>query len=102
MSPQDEQHDDQREDHREDPRDERPPPQQVTYRRRPQVVSFIVVGAIVGLVIGASLGFFGPASQSSSRGQDVVLLGAVGAVFGALIASVVYLVADWASMRRTR
>lgn len=94
MSHQDPQHDDQRA--------EPPSPQEVTYRRRPQMVSFLVLGAVVGLVAGASLGFFGPATQSSSRGQDVVLLGAIGAVFGALIASVVYLVADRASMRRPR
>lgn len=78
------------------------PPQQVTYRRRPRMVSFLVVGAIIGLVAGGSLGYFGPATQSSSLGQDVVLLGAMGAVFGALLAAIVYLVADRASMRRPR
>lgn len=81
---------------------ETPAPQQVTYRRRPQVVSFLVVGAIIGLVAGGSLGYFGPATQTSSTGQNVVLIGATGAAFGALIAAIVYLVADWASMRRPR
>lgn len=79
-----------------------PQPQPVTYRRRPQMVRFLVVGALIGLVAGGALGYFGPATQRSSVGQDVVLLGTMGAVFGALIAAVVYLVADWASMRRPR
>lgn len=79
---------------------ETPPPQQVAYRRRPQMVRFLVVGAVIGLVVGGAIGYFGPATQSSSLGQDAVLLGAVGAIFGALLAAIVYLVADWASMRR--
>lgn len=88
------------EDQQDDHRTEQPQP--VTYRRRPQLVGFLVVGAVLGLVVGGSVGFFGPATQGSSLGQDVVLLGALGAILGAFVAAVVYLVADWASMRRTR
>ncbi|QFG69633.1 hypothetical protein [Ornithinimicrobium pratense] len=80
--------------------DETPAPQQVTYRRRPQMWSFLVVGAIIGLVAGGALGYFGPETASRSLMQDVVLLSAVGAFFGALIAAIIYLVADRASMRR--
>lgn len=82
--------------------DQTPQPQQVAYRRRPQMVRFLVVGAVLGLLAGAALGYFGPATQRSSVGQDVVLLGAVGAIFGTLLSAIVYLVADWVSLRRTR
>lgn len=80
--------------------DETPAPQQVTYRRRPQMWSFLIVGALIGLVTGGVVGFLGPGSANRSLLQDVVLLGAVGAFFGALIAAVVYLVADRVSLRR--
>jgi phosphate/sulfate permease len=80
----------------------RPQPQQVTYRRRPQLVSFLVVGALVGLVAGGLVAYLGPATQSSSVMQDVVLLGAIAATLGALIAAIVYLVADRLSLRRQR
>lgn len=77
-------------------------PQQVSYRRRPKLVSFLVLGAVVGLVAGGLLGFLGPAAEGSSRMQDVVLLGALAAVFGGFIGSIVYLVADRASLRSRR
>lgn len=82
--------------------DQTPAPQQVTYRRRPQMWSFLITGAVIGLVVGGVVGFFGPETASRSTLQDIVLLGAVGAFFGALLAAIAYLLADRASMRGTR
>ncbi|WP_131105839.1 hypothetical protein [Ornithinimicrobium sufpigmenti] len=84
------------------PQDQTPAPQQVTYRRRPQMWSFLITGAVIGLVLGGAVGFFGPETASRSTLQDVVLLGAVGAFFAALAAAIAYLLADRASMRRPR
>ena len=53
--------------------DETPTPQQVTYRRRPQMVSFLVVGAIIGLVAGGSLGYFGPAWMIGTTIEHVLV-----------------------------
>lgn len=74
-------------------------PQQVPYRRRPDLKSFLVVGALIGLVAGVLLGWLGPSTATRSLGQEIVLLGAVGAFVGALLASVTYLIADARSLR---
>lgn len=76
-----------------------PGPQHLPVRRRPRLQSFLVLGALVGLVIGALLGYYGPDAPGSSQLQEVVLLGAIGAVLGGFLGSVVYLVADRMSLR---
>ena len=49
---------------------------------------------------GTVCGSLTHADSSAELPAVAVLLGAVGAIFGALLAAIVYLVADWASMRR--
>lgn len=71
----------------------------VPYRRRPQLQRFLGLGAVIGLVLGAVIGYLGPDAPNSSLLQEVILLGAIGAVFGGFLGSVVYLVADRASLR---
>lgn len=73
--------------------------EQVPYRRRPDLKNFLVVGALIGLVAGALLGWLGPSTASRSLGQEIVLLGAIGAIVGGFLASIAYLFADWRSMR---
>lgn len=72
----------------------------VTVRRRPRLLAFLVVGALVGAVAGGLLGYLGPQSPSSSLGQDVVLLAFVGALFFGLAGAIAYLVADRVSLSR--
>lgn len=74
--------------------------QHVPVRRRPQLLSFLVLGALVGLVLGAGLSYFGPEVPGSRPLQEIVLLGSIGAIFGGFLGSVVYLVADRLSLRK--
>lgn len=76
-----------------------PGPEHVPVRRRPDMVRFLVVGALVGYIIGSAVGWLGPDAPGSSALQEIVLLGSVGLVFGLLLAAVVYLVADRPSSR---
>ena len=76
-----------------------PGPQHLPVRRRPRLQRFLVLGALVGLVAGALLGYYGPDAPGSSQLQEVVLLGAIGALFGGFLGSVVYLLADRMSLR---
>ena len=76
-----------------------PGPRHVPVRRRPQLQSFLGLGAVVGLVLGGLIGYFGPDAPGSTLLQEVILLGAVGAIFGGFAGSIAYLVADRASLR---
>ena len=69
------------------------------YRRRPQLRSFLVVGALIGAVLGVLLAVLGPDVEGSSLAQQVVLLGAIGALLGGFLASIAYLVADRQTLR---
>lgn len=68
-------------------------------RRRPQLSRFVVAGGLLGVVLGALVGLLGPDAPNSSQGQEVVLLGAVGAVLGGFVASILYLLLDRRSLR---
>lgn len=82
---------------------EQPPsgsPRTLQVRRRPELSRFLIAGGLLGFVLGGLVGLLGPDAPASSRGQEVILLGATGAVFGAFLAAVVYLVLDRRSRRR--
>lgn len=71
----------------------------VPVRRRPDMVHFLVTGAVVGAVLGGILGYFGPDAPDASTTQEVILLAGTGAIFVTLIAAILYLVADRATRR---
>lgn len=79
-----------------------PEPHHLPVRRRPQLLSFLVVGALLGLVPGLLLGVSGSDVPGSSPLQVIIVLGALGAILGGFLGSVVYLVADRLSMRDER
>lgn len=76
-----------------------PGPQHLPVRRRPQLLSFLIVGALLGLVPGVLLGLSGPEVPGSSQLQVVIALATVGGLIGGFLGSVVYLVADRMSLR---
>lgn len=72
----------------------------LSVRRRPNLLRFLIIGGVVGFLAGAALGYFGPDVPTSNTTQEVILMGTIGLLVGAFLASVVYLLADRASMRR--
>ncbi|WP_298890630.1 hypothetical protein [uncultured Serinicoccus sp.] len=77
-----------------DPADPTDEPTRLPVRRRPRLSRFLVVGALIGFVVGAVTSLLGPDAPGSSAGQEVILLGATGAVFVGLAAAIVYLALD--------
>lgn len=69
-------------------------PGRVRVRRRPDLRRFLVVGTVLGVVVGGIYGYYSPDASSSTTGQEVVMMAAIGALLGLLLASVVYLLAD--------
>lgn len=78
----------------------RPGPEHYPFRRRPQLMRFLVLGGLVGLVAGFALAVFGPDAPDSSLLQEIILLGAIGLVFGGFFGSIVYLFADRQSLKK--
>jgi len=64
------------------------------------MVPFLVSGALIGLVIGVVVSITGPSSQVASPGQELVVMAGSGALVGGFIGAVVYLIAEWSSLRR--
>ncbi|MGB7423571.1 MAG: hypothetical protein WA903_01555 [Ornithinimicrobium sp.] len=69
-------------------------------RRGPRMVPFLVTGAILGAIVGIIVDLTGPSSQVASAGQEVIVLGGAGALVGATLGAIVYLIAEWNSLRR--
>lgn len=77
-----------------------PGPHHLPYRRRPQLRSFLGLGAVLGLILGGLVGYLGPDAPGSSALQELILLSAVGALLGGFLGAVAFLVADRLSMRK--
>ncbi len=69
-------------------------------RRGPRMVPFLITGAILGAIVGIIVDLTGPASRVASAGQEIIVLGGAGALVGATIGAIAYLIADWNSLRR--
>lgn len=63
--------------------------------RTPNFTRFLVVGAILGLAVGAVIGVVGPQAGNYSTNTAVGYLGALGAVLGLAVGGAVALVIDW-------
>jgi hypothetical protein len=61
-----------------------------TPRRSPKFGAFILTGAVIGFIIGSAIAYFGPATPSYTTSSGVgfigLLIAAVGALAGALLA----------------
>jgi H+/Cl- antiporter ClcA len=64
------------------------------------MVPFLVTGALIGMVIGVVLSLLGPSSQVASPGQELIVMAGSGALVGGFVGAVLYLIAEWSSLRR--
>lgn len=69
-------------------------------RRGPRMVPFLATGALIGAFVGVLLALSRPASQVASQGQEMIVLGGAGALVFGMLGAVVYLFAEWRSLRR--
>ncbi|MGB3829375.1 MAG: hypothetical protein WA962_11425 [Ornithinimicrobium sp.] len=69
-------------------------------RRGPRMVPFLVTGALLGAIVGIIVDLTGPSSQVASPGQEIIVLAGAGALVGATLGAVVYLIAEWNSLRK--
>lgn len=74
----------------------------MTIRRAPNVLAFLITGAILGAVGGFLFGLLGPESQYYTRGAIVGFFLVIGLVVGAGLGSVVSLIIDKISLKRSR
>ena len=74
----------------------------VTIRRAPNLIAFLITGAVLGAVGGVLLGLLGPESQYYTRGAIVGFFLVIGVIIGAGVGSVVSLIIDRISLKRSR
>ncbi|GAA4688466.1 MULTISPECIES: hypothetical protein [Kocuria] len=74
----------------------------MTIRRAPNLLAFLITGAILGAVGGFLFGLLGPESQYYTRGAIAGFFLVIGLVIGAGVGSVVSLIIDRVSLKRTR
>ena len=72
-----------------------------SYHRGPKMLPFLVTGALLGALVGVIVDVTGPASGVATASQELIVLGGAGALLGASLGAVVYLIAEWISLRRT-
>ncbi len=72
-----------------------------SHHRGPRMVPFLVTGALLGALVGILVDLIGPASGVATAGQELIVLGGAGALLGASVGAVAYLIAEWISLRRT-
>lgn len=71
-----------------------------TRHRGPRMVPFLLTGALIFALIGVVLAATGPTSGAASAGQEMIVLGGAGALVGGMVGAVLYLIAEWSSLRR--
>ena len=75
---------------------------EMTIRRAPNVLAFLITGMIAGAVAGFLFGLLGPESQYYTRGAVVGFFLVIGLLIGAGLGSVVSLIIDRFSFKRSR
>lgn len=76
--------------------------EEVRIRRAPNLIAFLIAGTALGAVGGVLLGLLGPESQYYTRGAIVGFFLVIGVIVGAGVGSVVSLIIDRISLRRSR
>lgn len=71
-----------------------------SHHRGPRMVPFLLTGAFLGALVGVIVDLVGPASGVATASQELIVLGGAGALLGASLAAVIYLIAEWISLRR--
>lgn len=74
----------------------------MTFRRAPNLLAFLITGAILGAVAGFLFGLLGPSSLYYTRGSIVGFFLVIGLIVGAGLGSVVSLIIDRISLKRRR
>lgn len=77
-----------------------PTPQRRPVYRRPRMVPFLVTGALIGLVIGLALAYYGPPSPTASPAQEMIVMAVPGGLFGGLLGAIAYLLVERFASRR--
>lgn len=62
--------------------------------RRPQLLPFLLTGAILGFVIGAVVAYLGPDAPRASAGQEFIAVAGPLGLFGGLLGGIVYLLVE--------
>ena len=76
--------------------------ERMTIRRAPNLLAFLITGAILGAAAGSLFGLLGPESQYYTRGAIAGFFLVIGLLIGAGVGSVVSLVIDRVSLKRSR
>lgn len=63
------------------------------------MVPFLLSGAVLGAFVAMVFAVTGPDSPASSPSQELVLLAMVGGLLGGLVGAIVFLVAEWTTLR---
>lgn len=74
----------------------------VTIRRAPKIIPFLVIGALLGIIGAAVIAFTGPDSSDFSRGTVFGFFSALLVIPGLLLGAIAALIFDWMSVRRSR
>mgnify|MGYP002653092778 CR=1 FL=1 len=76
--------------------------QEVTVRRAPNMIAFLITGAAVGAIAGLLVGALGPGSLAYTRGAIIGFFLMTFLIVGATVGAVVALVLDRISLKRSR
>lgn len=74
----------------------------VTIRRAPKVIPFLVIGALLGLIGAGIIAFTGPEGSEFSRGTVLGFFSVLLLIPGLLLGALAALLFDWISVRRSR
>lgn len=64
------------------------------------MVPFLMTGALIGLVVGLLLAYYGPPSPYASLAQEMIVMAFPGALVGGLLGGIFYLVVERFSGRK--